>query len=49
VDEALLRVDTNGFGLCVECGDEINRKRLEAVPWASHCITCQEKIEKGLL
>ena len=37
------------FGLCVECQAEINRKRLEAVPWASHCITCQEKIEKGLL
>jgi DnaK suppressor protein len=49
VDEALVRVETSGFGLCVECGDEINRKRLEAVPWASHCITCQEKIEKGLL
>jgi DnaK suppressor protein len=49
VDEALARVETSGFGLCIECGDEINRKRLEAVPWASHCITCQEKIEKGLL
>jgi DnaK suppressor protein len=49
VDEALARVETSGFGLCLECGDEINRKRLEAVPWASHCITCQEKVEKGLL
>src|SRR5436190_22112400 len=34
VDEALQRVDHGGFGQCVECGDEINRKRLEAVPWA---------------
>ena len=49
VDEALHRVDHGGFGQCVECGDEINRKRLEAVPWASHCIVCQEKFEKGLL
>ncbi len=49
VDEALQRVDHGGFGQCVECGDEINRKRLEAVPWASHCIVCQEKFEKGLL
>lgn len=49
VDEALQRLDHGGFGQCVECGDEINRKRLEAVPWASHCIVCQEKFEKGLL
>jgi RNA polymerase-binding protein DksA len=49
VDESLVRLESGGFGLCVECSSEINRKRLEAVPWASHCITCQEKIEKGLL
>ena len=49
VDEALQRVDHGGFGQCVECGDEINRKRLEAVPWARHCIVCQEKFEKGQL
>jgi DnaK suppressor protein len=49
VDEALQRVDKGTFGTCAECGDELNKKRLEAVPWASHCIACQEKIEKGLL
>jgi len=49
VDEALARLDTGGYGQCLECGAEINRKRLEAVPWASHCIVCQEKREKGLL
>jgi DnaK suppressor protein len=49
VDEALVRLDAGGFGQCLECGAEINRKRLEAVPWASHCIVCQEKREKGLL
>ena len=49
VDEAIVRLETGGFGQCLECGAEINRKRLEAVPWASHCITCQEKREKGLL
>jgi len=49
VDESLVRLDSGAFGLCEECSAEINRKRLEAVPWASHCITCQEKIEKGLL
>lgn len=49
VDEALQRISSGGFGVCVECGQELNKKRLEAVPWASHCIACQEKIEKGLL
>lgn len=49
VDEALQRIHKGTFGVCVECGDDLNRKRLEAVPWASHCISCQEKVEKGLL
>ncbi len=49
VDEALQRIDKRIYGTCVECGTELNKKRLEAVPWASHCIACQGKIEKGLL
>jgi RNA polymerase-binding transcription factor len=49
VDEALQRIANGTYGVCAECGQELNRKRLEAVPWASHCIACQEKIEKGLL
>jgi len=27
----------------------LQQKRLEAVPWAKHCIACQEKMEQGLL
>jgi len=27
----------------------MQQKRLEAVPWAKRCITCQEKKEQGLL
>ncbi len=49
VDQALHRLNRGKYGTCVECGEELNRKRLEAVPWASHCLKCQEKIEKGLL
>ena len=37
------------FGECIHCGQEINAKRLEAVPWTRHCIECQEKLEQGLL
>ena len=49
VDEALHRLDDHRFGFCVVCEDEVDRKRLEAVPWAKRCISCQEKQEQGLL
>lgn len=49
IDEALGRMKENAFGLCVHCQEEVQQKRLEAVPWARHCITCQEKQEQGLL
>jgi len=49
VNEALERIRTSSFGLCVACQEEVQPKRLEAVPWARHCIECQEKQEQGLL
>ena len=49
VDEALVRIDDRRFGVCVVCEDEMDKKRLEAVPWARHCLSCQEKQEQGLL
>ncbi len=49
VDRALARIHEGSFGECISCGKDINPKRLEAVPWTSHCIECQEKVEKGLL
>ena len=49
VQAALRRDDEGDFGLCVECGEPVQKKRLEAVPYAGHCLPCQGKIEKGLL
>jgi RNA polymerase-binding transcription factor len=49
VETALQRIREGTFGECVSCGNEINPKRLEAVPWTRYCIECQEKLEKGLL
>ena len=49
VDEALLRIGDKNFGYCASCEGEVERKRLEAVPWAKHCLSCQEKQEQGLL
>lgn len=49
VEGALGRIRQGSFGECVNCGNEINAKRLEAVPWTRYCIDCQEKVEQGLL
>ena len=49
VDNALHRIRDGSFGECISCGEEINPKRLEAVPWTRHCIACQEKLEQGIL
>ena len=49
VDEALERLRGKRFGVCVTCEDEMNLKRLQAVPWAKHCLRCQEMHEQGLL
>lgn len=45
VDAALKRIRDGTFGECLNCGQEINVKRLQAVPWARYCITCQELID----
>lgn len=49
VKEALDRLKVGEYGHCVACHEEVEHKRLEAVPWARHCIECQEKQEQGLL
>ena len=42
VRSALRRIDTDMFGFCLNCEEEISPKRLAAVPWTRFCITCQE-------
>lgn len=46
VENALGRIRDGSFGQCVSCGNEINRKRLDAVPWTLHCKECQEAMER---
>jgi RNA polymerase-binding protein DksA len=47
VDAALERLDAGTFGMCQRCGDPIAEGRLEALPWAAHCIGCQSAIDKA--
>jgi DnaK suppressor protein len=49
IDEALERIDEGDYGKCARCGEALPEKRLEAVPWARHCIRCQDLHERGLL
>lgn len=49
IDEALGRIKGNTYGTCTECEEELQQKRLEAVPWARYCVSCAEKHEQGLL
>jgi DnaK suppressor protein len=43
----LRRITDRSFGVCVHCGEEVKRRRLEAVPWTPFCIRCQEAADRG--
>ena len=45
VEEALERIDKKHYGKCLRCGEAIAPKRLEVLPFARYCISCQEKAE----
>ena len=49
VEHALSNIAEGIYGECEQCGKEINERRLEAVPWARHCVGCQERLERGEL
>lgn len=49
VDRALQRVREGTYGQCEECGEDINLERLEALPWATMCVKCQARDERGEL
>ena len=45
VRDALARIDRGEYGLCVECEEPIGAARLEALPWAARCVSCQAAAE----
>jgi DnaK suppressor protein len=46
IDEALSRIEDGSYGYCVETGEPIGVKRLEARPVATLCIEAQERRER---
>jgi RNA polymerase-binding protein DksA len=47
IDDALARIEAGTYGTCVNCGAQIAPERLEAMPWATLCIDCKRKEERG--
>jgi DnaK suppressor protein len=50
IREALARIDTDSYGICESCGEEISEERLKARPVTTLCIECktkQEEVEKA--
>ena len=47
IDAALSRIETGTYGTCQRCREPIGGERLEALPWATLCIDCKRKQERG--
>ena len=45
INIALAKIRDGDYGTCESCHNPIPVKRLRAVPWAAHCISCQSAIE----
>lgn len=46
VERALKRIEEGTYGRCVDCGQPIPEKRLQAIPWASRCIKDEDRLEQ---
>jgi len=46
IDAALERIDHGEYGICETCGEPIEQRRLEAVPWAKRCFADETEFEK---
>ncbi len=46
IREAISRIHNGSYGECERCEEHIPVKRLNAVPWASYCIRCQEAVDR---
>lgn len=46
VKSALQRLERGTYGLCRQCGGEIPARRLEALPWAERCVSCEARLEQ---
>jgi RNA polymerase-binding protein DksA len=45
IDDALAKIDAGTYGVCDRCGQAIAPARLEALPYATLCVSCQDRVE----
>lgn len=45
IDEARARLDAGTYGICEDCGTEIDEKRLAVLPFATQCVDCKRRKE----
>ena len=43
IETAMSLLKAGEYGICLHCGEDINPKRLEAIPWTTLCVSCQEE------
>ena len=48
VEAAIHRIEDGGYGRCEECGEEIPKSRLDAIPYAADCVQCASEQEEVL-
>lgn len=46
IENSLQQLREDRYGVCEECGEDIDERRLKVVPFASLCIECQENREQ---
>lgn len=44
-NDALAKIDAGTYGICDQCGAPIPDARLQALPYATLCISCQSRVE----
>ncbi|MGO8690327.1 MAG: TraR/DksA family transcriptional regulator [Thermoguttaceae bacterium] len=47
VEAAIGRIEDGSYGRCEECGGQIPKSRLEAIPYAAQCVRCASQEEEG--
>jgi RNA polymerase-binding transcription factor len=47
IDAAIERIDAGEYGICRDCGQEIDPRRLAALPYAVLCTECATRRERG--
>ena len=48
VEAAIHRIEDGGYGRCEECGEQIPKSRLDAIPYAADCVRCASEQEELL-